>query len=165
MTSAVLAYSIPQRILHWLMAALIIFNLLVAEAMEEAMEAFEDGKVPSADDLVGANLHAYVGIAVLCLAVVRLVLRLVQGAPDAPSGEPAIFKLAAKVAHWSFYGLFIAIPFSGIGRYYFGNDTAGFLHGGPLKSLMWLLIAVHILAVLVHQFYWKTALARRMTRG
>ncbi len=165
MTSPVSIYSIPQRVLHWLMAALIIFNLLVAEAMEETVEAFEDGKVPSVDDLAGANLHAYVGIAILCLAVIRLMLRVVQGAPDAPAGEPPMFKLAAKVAHWSFYGLFIAIPFSGIGKYYFGNDTAGFLHAGPLKSLMWLLIAVHILAVLVHQFYWKTSLSQRMTKG
>lgn len=159
------SYSIPQKALHWLMALLILFNLLFAEAMEEVAEAYEHREVPSPEDLTFANIHAYVGIAVLCLGLVRLVIRLTRGAPPAPAAEPPLLALAAKLAHGTFYALFLLIPFSGIGAYYFGNETAGFLHGGPLKSLMWLLIAVHILALLVHQFYWKTPVATRMTRG
>lgn len=159
------SYSIPQKALHWLMALLILFNLLFAEAMEEVAEAYERGEVPSPDDLTFANIHAYVGIAVLCLGAIRIVLRLIKGAPSAPPEEPPVLRLAAKLAHGTFYALFFLLPLSGIGAYYFGNETAGFVHGGPLKSLMWLLIAVHILALLVHQFYWKTPVATRMTRG
>ncbi|RKE80148.1 cytochrome b561 [Rhizobium sp. AG855] len=159
------SYSILQKALHWSMALLILFNLLFADAMEEAVEAYERGEVPSAEDLSSANLHAYVGITVLCLGLIRLAVRLIRGAPAAPEEEPPILRLASKVAHWAFYALFILLPFSGIGKYYFGNDVAGEVHGGPLKLLMWALIVVHIAAVLVHQFYWKTSVAQRMTKG
>lgn len=159
------SYSILQKALHWSMALLILFNLLFAEAMEEAVEAYERGEVPSAEELFSANIHAYVGITVLCLGVIRLVVRLMRGAPEAPAEEPPVLRLASKIAHGAFYALFFLLPLSGIGKYYFGNDTAGFVHGGPLKLLMWVLIVVHIAAVLVHQFYWKTSVAQRMTRG
>lgn len=159
------SYSIPQKALHWLMALLILFNLIFAEAMEEVAEAYERGEVPSPEDLTFANIHAYVGITVLCLGLVRLAIRITRGAPTAPAEEPPILQLAAKLAHGTFYALFFLIPLSGIGAYYFGNEAASFVHGGPLKALMWLLIAVHILALLVHQFYWKTQVATRMTRG
>lgn len=159
------SYSILQKALHWTMALLILFNLIFSDAMEEATEAYERGEVPSPEDLSSANIHAYVGIAVLCLGLIRLVVRLMRGAPEAPAEEPPILRLASKIAHGAFYALFFLLPFSGIGKYYFGNETAGFVHGGPLKLLMWILIVVHIAAVLVHQFYWKTNVAQRMTKG
>ncbi len=159
------SYSILQKALHWTMALLILFNLIFSDAMEEATEAYERGEVPSPEDLSSANIHAYVGIAVLCLGLIRLVVRLMRGAPEAPAEEPPILRLASKIAHGAFYALFFLLPLSGIGKYYFGNETAGFVHGGPLKLLMWILIVVHIAAVLVHQFYWKTNVAQRMTKG
>lgn len=166
MTTAVPAsYSIPQKALHWLMALLILFNLIFSDVMKEVAEAYERGEVPSPEDLTFANIHAYAGIMVLCLGLLRLGLRLVKGAPAAPPEEPPVLRLAAKLAHGTFYALFFLLPLSGIGAYYFANETAGFVHGGPLKALMWLLIAVHILALLVHQFYWKTPVASRMSRG
>ncbi len=114
------------------------------------------------EDISSANIHAYVGISILVLCLIRLCLRLVQGAPEAPLEEPPLSKLVAKIAHWAFYAIFILMPFTGIGKYYFGNETAGQLHGGPLKLLLWALIVLHILGVLVHQLYWRTKLLRRM---
>ena len=55
--------------------------------------------------------------------------------------------------------------FAGIGAYYFGNKTAALAHAGPMKLFMWGLIIAHIGGALVHQFYWKTDVMRRMTRG
>lgn len=159
------SYSIPQKALHWVMAALILFNLIFPEAMEAVADAYERGDVPAAGDLTFAYVHAFAGIAVLCLGLLRLALRFWQGAPQAPAEEPAALQLAAKAAHGAFYALFVLLPFSGIAAFYFGNEVAGFVHGGPLKTLMWLLIAVHVAALVVHQFYWKTSVARRMTRG
>lgn len=164
-SSPVLSYSIPQRLIHWLMAGLILFNLLFAEAMEEVSEAFEEGQAPSADMIASANIHAYVGIAVLCLAIIRVILRLTHGAPEAPADEPPLGKIAAKVAHGAFYLLFFALPISGALAYYGGVGAAGGIHGGPMKLLMWILIVVHVAAVLVHQFVWKTSVAQRMTKG
>ncbi|MDR6755526.1 cytochrome b561 [Mycoplana sp. BE70] len=164
-SAAVLSYSVPQRLVHWLMAALILFNLLFAEDMEKLWRVVRNGGTPSADQVSAANIHAYVGIAVLCLAVLRIALRLAQGAPDAPAEEPPLFKTAAKVVHVTFYLLFFALPLSGIAAYYFGIGGAALPHGGPLKLAMWILIVVHVAALFVHQFHWKTAVAQRMTKG
>ncbi|MBV2187280.1 MAG: cytochrome b/b6 domain-containing protein [Rhizobium sp.] len=164
-SSPVLSYSIPQRLIHWLMTGLILFNLLFAEAMEELSEAVEEGQTPTPDMIASANIHAYVGIAVLSLAVIRVILRLTHGAPEAPAEEPPLGRLAAKISHGAFYLLFFAMPISGALAYYGGVEAAGGPHGGPMKLLMWILIVVHIGAVLVHQFVWKTTVAQRMTKG
>lgn len=155
-------YSIPQKALHWIMALLIVFNLLLPDGMEHWNRLMRRGEPITPDDIASANIHAYVGIAILVLCLVRLCLRLVQGVPEAPAAEPPLAKLVAKVTHWAFYAIFLAMPLSGIGKYYFGNDIAGELHGGPIKLLLWALIGLHILGVLVHQFFWRTNLLRRM---
>lgn len=161
-STTVTGYSIPQKALHWMMALLILFNLIFSDGMEHWNRLMRRGEPITPDDIASANIHAYVGIAVLVLCLVRLCLRLVQGVPEAPADEPPIAKLVAKVTHWAFYAIFILMPMSGIGKYYFGNDIAGELHGGPIKLLLWALIVLHILGVLVHQFFWRTNLLRRM---
>ncbi len=158
-------YTAPQRILHWGMALLIFFNLIFSDGIETWDHLTDAGTPLSPDQLFAANLHAYVGISILVLAILRLGLRFVSGAPDAPAEEPPVLKLAAKVAHGAFYLLFFIIPATGIAKYYFDVDVAGFLHAGPLKLLMWALIVVHIAAALVHRFYWKTDVVQRMIRG
>lgn len=161
-STTVTGYSIPQKALHWTMALLILFNLIFSDGMEHWNRLMRRGEPITPDDISSANIHAYVGIAVLVLCLARLCLRLVQGVPEAPADEPPIAKLVAKVTHWAFYAIFLAMPLSGIGKYYFGNDIAGELHGGPIKLLLWALIVLHILGVLVHQFFWRTNLLRRM---
>ncbi|WP_117195153.1 cytochrome b [Rhizobium terrae] len=159
------SFSVPQRILHWLMAALIIFNLLVTDAMEDYARVFFGGQTPTPEQVSAANIHAYVGITILVLAVIRLCLRVIQGVPPEPKEEPPFLSLVAKLSHWAFYVLFFVMPFAGIGAYYFGNKTAAFAHAGPMKMLMWGLIVAHVLGALVHQFYWKTDVVKRMTSG
>ena len=161
-STTVTGYSISQKALHWTMALLILFNLIFSDGMEHWNRLMRRGEPITPDDISSANIHAYVGIAVLVLCLVRLCLRLVQGVPESPADEPPIAKLVAKVTHWAFYAIFLAMPLSGIGKYYFGNDIAGELHGGPIKLLLWALIVLHILGVLVHQFFWRTNLLRRM---
>ena len=158
-------YSIPQRALHWATVILVLFNLIIHEPMVEAADLFAAGKVPSADQVLWANFHAYSGFVILALTLIRIVLRLVQGAPEVPSSEPAPFQLAAKVTHGLFYLLLLAMPISGSVAYYLGVEAAGEVHGGPMKLVMWLLILLHVGAVLVHQFYWKTNVLARMTHG
>ncbi|MCM2440227.1 cytochrome b [Agrobacterium vitis] len=164
-SNPVAGYSIAQRMLHWSMALLIFFNLIFSDGIENWNRLTRGGETVTPNDLALANIHAYVGVAILVLCLVRLVLRLVQGAPDAPDAEAPVLKLAANLAHWAFYALFFLMPITGIAKYYFGIDALGELHGGPLKLLLWALIIVHVLAAFVHQFYWKTNVLTRMTRG
>ena len=159
------SFSVPQRILHWTMALLIFFNLLFPDGMAHAYRLMRRGETLTPDQISSANIHAYVGFAVLSLAVLRLCLRFFQGVPPHPANEPRASQIAAKVAHFTFYALFFALPLSGIAAYYFGARVAGELHSGPFKGLMWVLIAGHVAAVLVHQFYWRTNVLKRMTHG
>ncbi|WP_208249530.1 cytochrome b [Rhizobium sp. T1470] len=159
------AYSLPQRLLHWGGALLIFFNLLFPDGMNEWHRAMRRGAIASPDQLSAANIHAYVGIAILALAIVRVCLRLVQGAPPVVSQEPAILRLVAKVVHIGLYAFIFAMPVTGIAAYYFGVDPAGSLHADVLKVVLWALIAAHVAGALVHQFYWKSNVLRRMTIG
>lgn len=166
MTSASpLSFTLPQRIIHWGMALLIFYNLLFTDGMNRLMHVLRNGETPTTEQISSASVHAYIGLAILALAVFRLRFRFAHGAPAEPEDEPPLFKLAAKIAHATFYGLFFALPLTGIAKYYLGLDPAGFVHGGLLKTLMWVLIVAHIAATLVHRFYWKTDVASRMTRG
>lgn len=159
------AFSVPQRLLHWLTAALVLFNLLLPDGMSEWRHAIRQTGSASPDQVSSANIHAYVGIAILLAVAARLLLRFTTGVPDAPSKEPMIFRIAAKLAHAALYFLLIAMPLTGIAAYYFGVSTAGNIHADVLKVILWGLIGAHVLGALVHQFYWKTNVLRRMTIG
>ena len=158
-------YSLSQRALHWTVALLIFFNLLFPDGMNIWHRLMRRGEVPTPEQIASANIHAYVGIAILLLAVVRLGLRFVNGVPVEVAEEPAIFRLAAKLAHAGLYILIFAMPLTGIAAYYFGVNPAGSLHADILKIVLWALIAAHVAGALAHQFYWKSNVLRRMTLG
>ncbi|NWJ23333.1 cytochrome b/b6 domain-containing protein [Rhizobium sp. RM] len=164
-SSSQVSFSMPQRVLHWAMALLIFFNLLFPDGMEHAYRLMRRGEALTSDQIFSANIHAYVGFAILGLALLRLCLRFVQGVPPHPQNEPRLLQIAASIAHFTFYALFFILPLSGIAAYYFGVQAAGQLHSGPFKVLMWVLVVAHIAAALVHQFYWKTDVVKRMTHG
>jgi cytochrome b561 len=160
-----LNYSISQRVLHWGMALLIFFNLIFTEGMEIWHRAAVRGQEVTADMVSSANIHAYVGIAILVLVVMRLVLRVTQGVPDLPSEEPAFLKFVAKATHGLLYLLLIAMPLAGIAAYYFGFKTAGDIHADILKVVLWALIVLHVAGALVQKFYFKSDVLDRMTKG
>lgn len=159
------SYSLPQRLVHWTMALLIFYNLLFPDGMNAWHRMTRHGGTPSPEQIASANVHAYIGIAILALAVLRVCLRLFQGAPPEIAEEPAIFRLAAKAAHVALYALIFALPLTGIAAYYFGVDVSGSIHAEILKLALWALIAAHVAGALAHQFYWKTDAVRRMTVG
>ncbi len=160
-----LNYSIPQRVLHWGMALLILFNLLFTEGMETWNRAVRKGLEITPEMVSSANIHAYVGIAILVLVVIRLGLRFVQGVPDLPSEEPPVLKLVATATHALLYLLMIALPLTGMAKYYFGQNTAGDIHADVLKVILWALIVLHVAGALVQKFYFKTDVLDRMTKG
>jgi cytochrome b561 len=162
---SIVSYSLSQRFLHWAVALLIFFNLLFPDGMNIWHRLMRRGQVPTPEQISSANIHAYVGIAILLLAVLRLGLRFTKGVPDEIAQEPAIFRLAARLAHAGLYILIFAMPLSGIAAYYFGIDPAGSFHADVLKIILWALIAAHVAGALVHQFYWKSNVLRRMTLG
>lgn len=158
-------YSVIQRLLHWLTVVFVFFNLLLPGSIEKVADTYDGGKIPSPSDLFSANLHIYSGFAILAFTILRLAMQLVNGAPRQLAGEPDIFHVIGKISHAVFYAVLLLMPVLGIAKYVFAVDAAGGLHGGPVKLLLWALIALHVGAVLVHQFYWKTNALARITRG
>ena len=159
------SYSIFQRFLHWAVALLVFFNLLFPDGMNAWHRLVRHGQTPTAADVFSANVHAYVGIAILLLAIIRLALRWRTGVPAEPEGQPLALHLGAKIAHLVLYALIFLMPASGIAAYYFGIDAAGSIHADIMKVVLWAVIVAHALGALVQHFYFRTNVLRRMTVG
>lgn len=97
-------YSTVAIILHWVIAALILFNLYLALQFDglSGLEKFN-----------AFQLHKSVGLTVLLLSLARLAWRLTHRPPLLPAPMPRWERLAAQSAHWVLYGLMIGIPLTG----------------------------------------------------
>lgn len=156
-------YSTLQIALHWIIMVLILFNFLAHDGIEAAWEAATTATPLAAGDALFANLHVIVGSAMLALALLRLALRLRLGAPAAPPG-PRAQQLAGHLVHWGIYLLLFALPISGMAAWFGGVGPAAAAHE-VMKSLLLILVALHIAAALYHQFVMKDNLLARMRPG
>jgi cytochrome b561 len=91
---------------HWTMAVLIIGMLALGIYMHELPPT-----EPATFQLY--QLHKSIGFVVLALAAVRLVWRLINPAPQLPSGMHSLEKFAAHLGHVGLYLLIFAIPVTG----------------------------------------------------
>ncbi len=131
--------------------------------------------------------HAYAGLTVLGLVVIRLFLRTLLPWPKEESGGSRIPKLAAETMHWMLYALMVLTPLTGwIVASKMGCCMAvpglpdidrlgtGLSIGGPISAttayhvhvvLVWTLLALislHVLAALVHHFVVRDTILIRM---
>jgi cytochrome b561 len=180
-TVASRAFSRLQRLLHWAMAIAILAMLFIGVAMVSTV-------TPAYLTLVA--IHKPLGIAILLLALLRLVVRLRQGAPPLPIDLPEPMKLAAHLSHIALYTLMVAMPLIGwamlsAAGYPVVLWTTG--HGQvtlpPLLSpdrqmhaLLWFahqwlaltffaLILLHLAAALFHALVRRDGVFRQMTTG
>jgi cytochrome b561 len=160
------SFSISQRILHWVMAALIATQFLTGQFFTGPHEPAAAGGSMAIDvPPLPILFHIGTGVSILALAIARLSLRLLKGAPEPPAEEPRFFRFAAAGGHIALYAIMFLMPITGLTAMFGHVALAGRIHAGPLKLMLLALIAVHVSAVFVHQFYWKTDVLRRMTRG
>lgn len=168
-------YSLTIRILHWLMAAMIIGLLAVGLIM---------AGMSRSDPLRGTlySLHKSFGITVLALAFLRVALRLKEAAPSLPQTIPAIERLLAKLGHLALYGFMFLMPVSGyvmsasygLPVRWFGvtiprlvsidktrGALAGDIHTFAAYALIGMLL-VHVGAVILHYVRHRVNLLRRM---
>ncbi|ABC37923.1 cytochrome b [Burkholderia thailandensis] len=92
------------RLLHWVMAAMIVSMLFVGAGMVATV---------SGRHAVLVAIHKPLGVAVLVLACVRVVVRLSSRPPALPSDLPGWQKFAAHGSHLVLYALMIAMPLVG----------------------------------------------------
>ena len=151
-----LGYSTTQIVLHWAIAALVLFQRLFNQGMKDAWDAIQKG-APAG----GFNIHAAVGLLTFALVLWRIGLRLTRGAPPAPAEEHPALKLVAKVVHVLLYALILLLPLGGAMAWIFGVQQAAQLHAA-IQILLWPLIGLHILGALAHTFVFRTGVMRRM---
>ena len=99
------AYSVTARVLHWIVAVLVLFQIPVG--------------IIIANEWGGAvqetlySLHKSVGVVLLPLVLARLIYRLTHPPLPLPADITALQQFAAHATHWTLYGLLIAQPVAG----------------------------------------------------
>lgn len=176
-------YSRVAIVLHWIIAAAIIFQIVLGWRM---------GGNSGASTYAVFQLHKSIGITILLLSLARLAWRLVHRAPPHPADMPKAEKLASNAVHIAFYLIMIGLPITGwilvsaarINIPTLLYSTIPWPHVPFISSLepeakavweqfaatghtalAWLtygLVALHIGAVIKHQWLDKQALMSRM---
>lgn len=172
--------------LHWSGAALVFLALLAG-----LFAVYYSSGCCAADRRIAYLLHAYAGLAVLGLVVMRLMFRARYSWPDpAKSGKAGFGDVVAKVIQWTLYGLMILIPLtgwimaSGMGCCWYvpglpdvnmlslgiGSTTPADV-GAAYQvhvTLAWMiigLISLHVSAALFNQVFLKNDVLQRMLPG
>ena len=165
-----------QKIIHWLMAIIIMLDLNVAQKFGGDMELL--------DRLESRVDHATAGMIVTFLFILRLVLRYKYGAPSLPSQMPDWQQTMAKVGHYGLYFLMGLLIISGITAANFTadpivvfgsinlssevNNTFMFdyvrkVHEFSTNAIIALII-VHIAAAIYHHFIMRDNTTRNMLK-
>lgn len=155
------------------------------------MSGLPDDKVKLQFELY--QIHKSIGITILLLSVLRVIWRLTHKAPPLPADMPAWEKAGAKLTHYAFYFLILAIPLVGWAmvsteKYYIPtvlywtipwphiaifdnmaskgawNEFFDSAHE-VLAILVLPLLALHIGAAFKHHFYERDDILARMVPG
>jgi cytochrome b561 len=97
-------FVLPARILHWLMAVLILTMLFIGVGMAATL---------SEKYRVLLSIHRPLGATILVLALVRLLVRRRNPPPPLPAHMSGLEKAIAHASHWILYALMIALPLVG----------------------------------------------------
>ena len=170
-------YGIVAKSLHWAVAVLIALQIILAEIAEDLPLGLEK--------LAIVSRHKSFGMTVLALVLLRLTWRLINPPPPLPQMR-AYESVLAKMTHWGFYVLLVALPISGwlmssaanFSVSYFGLFTFPDLIEPDketveqLKDLHELIgkllmatIVLHAAAALKHHFVDRDDVLRRMLPG
>ncbi len=165
------------RLLHWLMAAMILAMLFIGVGMVSSV---------SARHAVLIAIHKPLGIAILVLVIVRLVVRFSKRPPALPEDLPGWQRAAAHLSHWVLYALMIAMPLIGWAMLSAGGYPVMLGGGVQLPALMgadpiafaWLrnahellafvlfaTVVLHLAAALFHGLIRRDGVFGSMARG
>jgi cytochrome b561 len=171
-------YPWTSKLLHWLVAACVLATAPVAIAMTRV------GEGPAQDTLY--NFHKSIGVLILMLMTLRLINRLVVGAPVPDPDIAPWQRTVSAVVHTSFYVLLLAMPVVGhIANSAYGAPTPFFgLFNVPAAVgknealatqlftvhrwvgwLLILLVLTHVSAALYHHFIRRDGVLQRMLPG
>src|SRR4030088_2118544 len=95
-----------SRLLHWIMAPMIVAMLFIGVGMAASVSARYDLLV---------SIHRPLGIAIFVLCVIRIVNRFINPPPELPDTLPSMQRFAAKASHILLYALMFVLPLVGWG--------------------------------------------------
>ncbi|MFV0245638.1 MAG: cytochrome b [Qingshengfaniella sp.] len=158
-TATLSSYSKAQKILHWAVVILLVLQYMVFDGMGRYFNQILREGVATYN--VTTTVHILIGLLVLVAAGTRLFLRKRHGVPPLPDNTDSRVARLAHGAHILIYVLLFLLPLSGMAAWFGGIEAPGAVHGALTKLLM-LTVLVHVAGALVHQFYFKDNLIRRM---
>jgi cytochrome b561 len=175
-------YSTPHRIIHWVMALLIIAMVPVGIYMTNIPYPPNPAANPALKDSL-YEWHKSFGIIIFLLAALRVVVRLIKGVPAPVPTLTTIERIASSSVHHLLYILIFAVPFAGwlatsmcygpvnlfwtvpVTLPFSGSEaTCGAIykvHFG-LAGLMTLLVFAHIGGAMMHLVIKRDGVFRRM---
>lgn len=177
--NAPVGYHWVSRILHWVVAGMIVLQFILANLAEGAAEANR-----ALRQLVLLANHKSVGITILLLVIVRLLWRRFAPPPALPQNIQTWQIVASRLSHWTLYGLLLLLPVSG----WLMSSASAYsvswfrlfqlpdlvapnerlkeilvLVHETLAMMLLIVASVHILAALKHAFVDRDGVLARMT--
>ena len=95
-----------SRLLHWLMAPMILAMLFIGVGMAASVSARYDLLV---------SIHRPLGFTIFVLCIIRIVNRFIHPPPELPATVPSLQRYAAKASHMVLYALMFIMPLVGWG--------------------------------------------------
>jgi cytochrome b561 len=97
-------FNLLARLLHWIMAVLVLAMLLIGIGMVSTVSS-------RYHELL--TIHRSIGVVILVLAAVRLLNRILNPQPPLPPDLPSWQKIVAKLSHLLLYALMFSLPLVG----------------------------------------------------
>ena len=136
-------YSTLQIALHWAVAVLIVAAFMTGDGMGRVLRDRIESGATGTD---GNTPHVWLGGAVFALVLIRIVVRLVQGAPAPVADAPAWSRIGAVWGHRLIYLLMVAVPALGAATWYLGVE-AGEAHEILGQALMIVALGHAVIAI------------------
>ena len=168
----------PAKLLHWVVAVLVVGMIALGVVMVDIVQDL---------DLQYRlfQLHKSIGLTILALMLLRIGWRLANPTPGESGTMRRWEVVAARLTHWAFYALLIAMPLTGfltaassplgIPTVVFGvipvphpiapdkelSETLAFVHENLARVLLALFV-VHVGAALRHHLLLRDEILTRM---
>ena len=165
-------YGLISKLLHWISALLLFIQIPLGFYLVDLDFGPERLSIE--------NIHIIIGLSLFYLVILRLINKIINPTPKL---EPSVFKgqrFLAKLNHVLLYVTILSVTISGILKKLFNGETliilfkkiklkdnfelSEFFYDIHVFSnyLIIILIAIHILAVIIHKYFFNDNLLKKI---
>ena len=165
-------YGLISKLLHWVSALLLFVQIPLGFYLVDLDFGPERLSVE--------NIHIVIGLTIFYLVILRLINKIINPTPKL---EPSVFKgqrFLAKLNHVLLYVTILSVTISGILKKLFNGETLIIVfkkikikENFELSELFYdihvfsnyliiILIAIHILAVIIHKYFFNDNLLKKI---